>query len=163
MSSTEFHIVSRWRLKGTVDDVYDIISKPQDFVRWWSSVYLNVVEIDSGDSNGVGRTVRLHTKGLLPYTLNWQAKTTEIDKPNRIVVDARGDLRGRGVWCIKQDGEWVNTNFHWTVITHKSWMRYLSPVLKPVFAANHRWAMNKGQQGLEEELAQRASRSAWQA
>jgi hypothetical protein len=116
-------------------------------------VYLDVDEIEHGDSNGVGRIVNLHTKGLLPYTLNWQAKTTEIDSPKRIVIEAQGDLQGKGIWKLKQDGEWVNIDYDWTVVANRAWMVYFAPLLKPIFVANHRWAMRKGEQGLELELA----------
>ncbi len=156
MSPVKFHIESRWRVKGTADQVYNIISKPQDFTRWWSSVYLDVNEIEHGDSNHIGRIVNLHTKGLLPYTLTWQAKTIEIDKPKRIVIEAQGDLQGKGIWELNQDGEWVNIDYDWTVVANRPWMVYLSLLLKPIFVANHRWAMRKGVQGLELELARRA-------
>ena len=94
MRSAEIHIPTSWRVKGIVSDVYDILSNPTDFVRWWSSVYLEVEELESGADDGVGRIVRVHTKGKLPYTLSWVAEASEIEKPTRIVVRATGDLQG---------------------------------------------------------------------
>ena len=111
-------------------------------------------EIESGDENGLGRTINLHTRELLPYILHWQAKVTEVQRPAQLVVEARGDLQGRGEWRLCQDGELVRIDYNWAVIGNKPWMRYLNPVLKPVFKANHRWAMRKGEQGLERELKQ---------
>lgn len=152
MAPVEFHIVSRWRVKGSVDDVYNVINKPKDFVRWWSAVYLRVEEIEAGDENGVGRTLNLHTRGFLPYTMDWQARATEVEKPVRLVVEAQGDLQGTGEWRFRQDGEWAQVDYDWTVVANRPWMKRLAPLLRPVFAANHRWAMRKGQQGLEREL-----------
>ena len=152
MTPVEFRILSRWRVKGNVDDVYDVITTPQDFVRWWSAVYLRVEEVEPGDENGVGRIFNLHTRSLLPYTLDWQARATEVEKSSRLVVKAHGDLEGTGEWRFCQDGDWVRVDYNWTVVANKPWMRYLAPVLRPVYAANHRWAMRKGQQGLEREL-----------
>lgn len=153
MALLEFEIPSRWRVEGNIDDVYDLISKPQEFVRWWSEVYLRVEEVESGDESGVGRIHNLHTRGWLPYTLNWQSRITKVRRPVHLVVEARGDLEGTGEWRFRQDGERVRVDFDWTVVTNKPWIRYLVPVLKPLFAANHRWAMQKGLEGLRRELA----------
>lgn len=157
MAVREFKIPSRWLVEGRVDDVYDLISKPQDFVRWWPDVYLCVEEVEPGDEKGVGRILDLHTRGWLPYTLNWRSKATEVERPDRLVIEAQGDLEGRGEWRFRQDGERVRADFDWTVVFNKPWLRHLVPVLKPLFAANHRWAMRKGLAGLERELAQRES------
>jgi hypothetical protein len=74
-------------------------------------------------------------------------------------VRARGDLDGRGEWRFRQDGEWVVATYDWTVLAAKPWMAVLAPLLKPVFAWNHRWAMQRGFEGLERELERRATRA----
>jgi hypothetical protein len=152
VTPVEFHLRSNWRVQARVDEVFEVISEPLHFVRWWSAVYLRVEEVEPGDDDGVGRTLNLHTRGLLPYTLDWQATATEVNKPVRLVVEARGDLEGKGEWNLRQDGEWTKVDYDWKVFANKPWMRRLAPLLRPVFAANHHWAMQKGQQGLVEEL-----------
>ena len=146
------HIPTKWRVQGNIEDVYDILSAPKEFVRWWSDVYLDVEELVPGDENGVGRTLRLLTKGKLPYTLSWQAHALEINKPHRILIQAQGDLDGKGEWFLQQNGPWVDIRYDWTVYLSRPWMRLLTPLLKPVFIANHQWAMNKGKEGLQAEL-----------
>jgi hypothetical protein len=151
----EFKIPTRWLVKGSADEVYDLISKPEDFVRWWSDVYLRVEEVEPGDENGIGRVHDLHTRGWLPFTLVWQSRVIEARKPVRLVIEALGDLEGRGEWRFRQDGESVQVAFDWRVIANKPLIRYLVPVLKPMFAANHHWAMQRGLEGLERELGHR--------
>jgi len=102
MALLEFEIPSRWRVEGNIDDVYDLISKPQEFARWWSEVYLRVEEVESGHENGIGRIHNLHARGWLPYTLNWQSRITEVRRPVHLVVEARGDLEGTGEWRFRQ-------------------------------------------------------------
>ncbi len=160
MRAVEFHIPTTWRVKGTAAQVYDLLSRPGEFPRWWPEVYLDVEEIKPGDSNGIGRLVALRTKGKLPYELNWQAEMTDADKPHRMSVRARGDLDGHGEWRLRQDGEWVVVTYDWTVLVTKQWMIVLAPLLKPVFAWNHKWAMQRGHEGLVRELARRAGRAA---
>ncbi|MES1258209.1 MAG: polyketide cyclase, partial [Acidobacteriota bacterium] len=93
------------------------------------------------------------TKGWLPYRLRWEAVTTESRRPNRIALRATGDLEGRGIWSILQDGAFTDVTFDWKLTAGKPFLRWLSPVLRPVFEANHRWAMQQGEKSLELELA----------
>ena len=157
MQPREFHIPTTWRVKGSAAQVYEVLSKPREFVRWWPEVYLAVREVRAGDANGVGRIVALRTKGKLPYTLEWQAEMVAAQKPQRMSIRARGDLEGRGEWELRQDGEWVQVRYDWTVLATKSWMILLAPLLRPVFVWNHKWAMQRGFEGLQRELASRAS------
>lgn len=153
MKPKAFHIPTTWRVKGTVEEVYKILSTPTDFVRWWPSVYIEVSELKAGDEDGIGRVVRLRTKGKLPYTLGWQAEAVEIEKPHRIRICAQGDLEGCGEWQFSQEGEWVTIRYNWIVYATKPWMNVLAPVLKPIFVWNHLWAMRQGEIGLRRELS----------
>jgi len=152
MQAHEFNIPTSWRIKGNINAVYDILSTPEDFVRWWPDVYLQVQQLKAGDEDGVGRVVSLRSKGKLPYVLSWQAQALEVEKPYRMLIQAQGDLEGRGEWRLHQDGDWVLIQYDWTVIINRLWMNYLAFLLKPVFVANHHWAMAKGKQGLQREL-----------
>ena len=49
----------------------------------------------------------------------------------------------------------VDLTFDWKIRGDKLLLRYLSFLLKPIFAANHRWAMAKGEESLKLELARR--------
>ena len=155
MSSNEYHFITRWRVQGTAEEVYDLISHPLDYPRWWPSVYLQTEELAAGDEHGVGKRVRLHTKGWLPYTLSWESSSTESARPQHLAIRAMGDFDGRGIWTLEQDGEHVNVTFDWKLTADKPLLKYLSFLLKPVFSANHRWAMERGRESLELELARR--------
>ena len=45
--------------------------------------------------------------------------------------------------------------YDWLVIAEKGMLKTLSVVMKPIFAANHRWAMAQGEHSLRLELARR--------
>jgi uncharacterized protein YndB with AHSA1/START domain len=150
--SNIYHVVTHWRVKARAEEVFDIINQPIEYSRWWPSVYLDSREIAGGEEDGIGRRMRFHTKGWLPYTLHWESCTTEVVPPNRIVIEAAGDFAGRGVWSFAQDGEFVDIDFDWTVTASKPMLDKLSPVMHPVFEANHRWAMEQGLICLREEL-----------
>src|SRR5262245_10128092 len=155
MPSPTYHFVTRWRVDSTPEEAYEIIDNTPDLPRWWPAVYLEVVELEPGDSRGIGKVIGLYTKGWLPYTLRWQFLVVEKVPARRIVLEAWGHFVGRGTWTFTPDGGGVEITYDWEVRAEKPLLRYLSFLLKPVFAANHRWAMAKGEESLKLELARR--------
>jgi hypothetical protein len=156
MSANDYHFVTHWRVPGTVEQVSDILGDPTDLVRWWPSVYLAVKEIEPAGSNGVGAVVALYTKGWLPYTLRWQFRITESRRPHGFSLEAWGDFNGTGVWSFAQERSFVNITYDWKIRADKPLLRYFSFLMKPIFSANHRWAMARGEESLKAELARRA-------
>jgi len=156
MSANDYHFVTRWRVDGTVEEVSDVLNNAVDLTRWWPSVYLAVKELEPGGAGGVGRVVELQTKGRLPYTLHWFFRITESRGPHGFSLEAWGDFEGRGVWKFAQNGGAVDITYDWRIRAEKPLLRYLSFLLKPIFSANHRWAMARGEESLRAELARRA-------
>jgi hypothetical protein len=108
----------------------------------------------------MGKVVDLYTKGWLPYTLRWQFRVTETRYPNGFTLEAWGDFTGRGIWTFSQDGEWVDITYDWKIRADKPLLRDFSFIMKPIFSANHRWAMAKGLESLRLELARRHAATA---
>ncbi|MFP5263108.1 MAG: SRPBCC family protein [Blastocatellia bacterium] len=159
MPGNDYHFVTRWRVEGTVNEVADILKDAAALPRWWPSVYLDVQVLEQGDESGVGEVVSLYTKGWLPYTLTWQFRVTESDYPHGFSLEALGDLTGRGAWALERDGAHVNVTYDWKVTADKPLLRALSFLLKPIFSANHRWAMSRGEESLKLELARCRART----
>ena len=145
MNHSQYHFITRWRVKASAEEVFDILSQPLEYPRWWPSVYLDVTRIDSG-------SVLLHTRGRLPYTLHWTSHTTANQPPHLIAIEATGDLTGRGIWSLVPDGAFTDITFDWKVTPYKPLIRRLTFLLRPAFEANHRWAMEQGLRSLELEL-----------
>ena len=116
-------------------------------------------EIEPPDARGVGRRVAAVSKGWLPYTLRWEFDVVESRYPYGFTIVARGDFDGRGVWTFEQAGSVVDVTYDWQLKAEKPLLRRLSPFLKPLFAANHRWAMAQGELSLRLELARRRASS----
>ena len=158
IATNEYHFISRWRVEPNFEEVYRLLSDPLGFPRRWPWVYLEVKEVQLGDPNGLGKIVRLHTKGL-PYTLRWQSRVSQVDFPNGFGFEATGDFVGHCLWSFRQDGRHADMTFNWKIRADKPLLRLLSFVLKPVFSANHRWAMSQGEKCLRAELAKRVHTS----
>ncbi|NWJ48487.1 MAG: polyketide cyclase [Chloroflexi bacterium] len=159
MSSNEYHFISHWRVESTLEEVSAVIGNGLDLVRWWPAVYLEVKELEKGDEKGIGKVIDLYTKGWLPYTLRWRFKVTESHAPHGFSIEAKGDFVGRGIWTFAQDGKYVNIIYDWKIQAEKPLLKYFSFVMKPIFAANHRWAMQKGEESLKLELQRRHAKS----
>jgi len=158
MASNDYHFITHWRVQGTLKEVSDIIGDAGELTRWWPSVYLDVRILEPGDENGLGKVVSLYTKGWLPYTLRWDFRVTSVRQDGFTLV-ASGDFDGRGIWTFEQDGPWVNIIYDWKISAEKPLLRYFSFLVKPVFSANHRWAMARGEESLRLELARRHAKT----
>ena len=159
MSTHDYHFFTRWRVEATCGEVADVLGDPLALVRWWPAVYLAVEEIAPPRADGTGRRVRLPTKGWLPYTLWWEFEVIESHYPHGLTLVATGDFEGRGIWSFLQDGPFVDISYDWRISAEKPLLRRLSAVLKPLFEANHRWAMAQGEESLRLELARRRATS----
>jgi hypothetical protein len=158
-ATNDYHFITVWRVESTIEEVSNIIGDATDLVRWWPSVYLDVKVLEPGDERGLGKVVSLYTKGWLPYTLRWDFRVTEV-RTDGFTLVATGDFDGRGIWTFEQDGSWVNITYDWKIKAEKPLLRYFSFIMKPIFSANHRWAMAKGEESLKIEIARRHAASA---
>jgi hypothetical protein len=162
MASNEYHFITTWTIHATAEEISAVLGDAPGLARWWPSVYLRVRQTEPGDAVGVGKRVELWTKGWLPYTLRWTFRVTESDPPRGFRIDAEGDFVGRGIWTLQPidapatDGGPVTlVTYDWLILAEKGILRRLSPVMKPIFGANHRWAMARGEESLRLELARR--------
>ena len=79
--------------------------------------------------------------------------------PHGFTIVASGGFDGRGVWTFEQDGRAVDVTYDWRLRAEKPLLRNLSFLLKPLFEANHRWAMKQGEESLKLELLRRRASS----
>ncbi len=154
-ASNQFRIVTRWKFKATIEEVADILNDAPALPEWWGDVYISTKIVELGGPNGVGRKVAVHSKGWLPYDLRWVATLVESHAPHSWTISASGDLEGQGVWTLTQNGLVAEVEYDWRVNAEKPLLKLLSPLLAPVFAWNHRWAMARGEEGLRREIVHR--------
>jgi hypothetical protein len=157
---SDYEFTTEWRVAATIDEVKDILGDedPSAVTRWWPSVYLDVREIEAGGEGGLGKVLVLHTKGWLPYTLRWTLRVTEPLSDGGYALQATGDLAGTGRWSFQQDGPEVVVTYDWRIHATKPLLRRLGWLLRPGFAANHHWAMKRGEESLRLELRRRRLR-----
>lgn len=152
MSSTEFHLVTEWLIEASQDEVWEVLIEPERWPEWWP-VVKRVELIDPGDENGIGSVRRLIWSTALPYDISFETTTVKVEPKRLIEGQAKGELEGIGRWTLTQEGERCRVRYDWIVAVTKPWMVRLAFLLRPVFAWNHNYVMERGRQGLEARLA----------
>jgi hypothetical protein len=153
--SCHYHLISHFRVRGTVQAVYNVLNDPAEYPAWWGKVVKRTSRSELEHQGRIQPAALLQTKGFLPYSLQFKGLKVEDRAPFGYTVRVSGDFEGRGIWTLRQQGEWVDVGFDWNVRVEKPILRWFSWILKPLFAANHRWSMAQGARGLEFELKRR--------
>ena len=156
---TDYAFVTDWYIDGDINEVATILDDGPSYTVWWPSVYLDVTVVEPDDGRRVGRVGTVHSTGWLPYTVRWEARLTDSNFPYGSTMTVCGDFVGEGVWLLEQQGSIVHVRFTWNVRAAKPLLRRLSFILRPIFAANHQWAMRQGEESLKLELARRRVQS----
>ncbi|WP_331377016.1 SRPBCC family protein [Sinorhizobium chiapasense] len=152
MPSTEFHLVTKWTIDASVEDVWQVLNAPETWPDWWPSVK-QVTLLREGDEDGIGAVHRMKWSTALPYDLAFEIETIRIVPLSIIEGRAYGELEGIGRWTLQPEGLKCNVRYDWIVTITKPWMIRLSFVLKPVFSWNHAVVMERGRRGLVRRLA----------
>lgn len=151
-----YHFTTHWHVAATCEEVYRILEEVEALPHWWPSVYLDVRQLEKGAPGGVGKRVSLYTKGWLPYTLRWQFQVTDTQFPSGFALQAIGDFAGTGVWTFQQtDDRHCKVVYDWRIEAQKPLLKKLTFLLRPIFSANHLWAMRKGEESLKLEILRR--------
>jgi len=158
MASNEISITAHWTVPGTPSEVYEVLLDTEHYVDWWPEVFKSVTVVHQGSPEGGGKIANVQTKGVLPYHLNWRITVVEPTAPAGFTVKASGDLVGQGIWFLRAEADQTAVQYDWTVRVEKPIVRTLAPVLRPLLAFNHKWAMARGQEGLSREMGRRVLR-----
>lgn len=153
--SAEYRFLTRWWVAGSVGEVKDVLGDGMRLTEWWPSVYLAAEEREPSGPDGTGRVIELYTKGWLPYTLRWTFTVVEPLTDAGFALAAEGDFVGTGRWSWSQEGPEVLVTYDWRIEARKPLLRRLTWLMRPIFSANHEWAMARGEESLRLELRRR--------
>ena len=148
MTTNEYHFITRWKIKGNVDRIYELLSHPLEFPNWWKKI----ISANLLEEIGNRKPIRLKLKGWLPYTLQWELFNPQFERPYRITSDSRGDFEGHSAWTLRQVDQHVEALFDWRVSVRKPFLRKWSFVLRPLFIWNHNYIMKTWKKSLEQKL-----------
>ena len=141
---SRYCFVDEWLVAARPHRFYELLSCPREYPAWWGDVFLHG-EGDTGPA-APGKRARLLTRGRLPYRLRWELTCVEAVAPRRLVSRIDGDFVGTGTWTLTAVGASTRAVLKWDVEVRKPLVRHLAPLLRALFAWNHRWAMRRGQE-----------------
>ncbi|MEU5404329.1 SRPBCC family protein [Streptomyces sp. NPDC005963] len=145
-----FHSV--WEIDAPPDDVYAVLSRAEEYPQWWPQVRAAVpLDDDTG---------RASIRSFLPYELHVIAATRRADRSAGVLeVALHGDLEGWARWTVTGRGlraaDGTRAVYDQEVEVSKPLMRWLAPVARPLFRANHAAMMRAGRRGLAARLGTR--------
>ncbi len=143
----EYRFLSTWVVGAPRERVFEAIHDAERWPSWWRGVEA-VTKLEPGDSEGVGSLGRYVWKSRLPYRLEFEVRTTKVERPRVMEGEANGELAGTGRWRLFEDDGTTAILYEWNVATTSSWMNLLGPLARPVFSWNHDVIMRQGGEGL---------------
>lgn len=146
-----YEFITIWRISAPIKKVWEEIYHSENWPSWWRGV-VEVTEIKKGDDLGVGSIRRYKWKSMLPYTLTFNVEIVRVEPMSVIEGAASGELEGRGIWNMSEEGDVTIARYDWRVSTSKPWMNVIAPVAKPLFKWNHDIIMGWGAEGLSKRM-----------
>lgn len=143
----QYEFVTHWTISAPVDRVWRELMAPDEWPTWWRGVE-RVRLIRSGGDDDLGAIRECTWRSRLPYRLVFSFETTRVEKPRVIEGRATGELEGMGRWTLEPAGTSTRVRYDWQVRAAKPWIRWLSPIARPIFAWNHDVVMEWGREGL---------------
>jgi hypothetical protein len=158
MSAYVFKFDEGWDIPdAAIEEVYDVLARGELLPQWWKGVYLEAERLTPGETPQVGAKLRAKVRGFLPFTLNFVVEAVELERPRKVAVRTYGDLDGAWRATLTQRGDDVHVALLFEVRIDRPGMRFLAPLLRPLFALNHYWTTPRGEKGLREYLQARRS------
>jgi uncharacterized protein YndB with AHSA1/START domain len=158
----QYRFLDKWYIPHPIDVVFEELMQAEDYPKWWGEAWKRVTAIGDARAGTVGARSEVIAGGFLPYTIKLELEVTRVERPQLISVVSSGDLEGTGTWRLHEFDGGTAVSYDWRVQAGKPLIRRFSPVVKPLFRANHTWVMRHGQADLKRWLAdpQRAARTA---
>ena len=146
----EYRFLDRWLVPAPIERVYDTLGDVAGYGRWWTDFVIEATG-DEGEPRP-GKRNRLLVKAYLPYKVRFGMEVLEAEKPRRILSRLSGDFDGTGEWRLTETAEGTEAVLDWRPQVNKPLIRYLTPLLRPLFRSNHVWAMKRGERQIRDYL-----------
>lgn len=145
---------TEWVLTAPVERVFDLLERPEEMSSWWPQIK-NSRLLEEGDASGVGTRAAYSVRSPLGYTMHFETKGVEVDRPRKIHCIVRGDLIGTGTYHLESHGDKTQVRFDWYVSTTKPWMNWAGSFAKPVLAWAYHSVMRDGCAAMARRLGAR--------
>ena len=156
MPSNVFRFDESWDIPdASAAEVYAVLADGELLPQWWKGVYLDVQRLGPKGSPKTGDRLRARARGFLPYELKFVLEAVALEPDRFVQVKTIGDFEGLWSAELSEADGGVHVAIVWQVTVLRPILKFLSPILRPAFAWNHRWTTPRGEKGLREYLARK--------
>jgi len=155
-NTPDFDILHRWTLRARPEELTEIVLDTSCYDKWCSRALMRCEVVSHGRSDGLGLTVRLHTKGWLPHSFLFTAKVVDLVAHRRMTIRVSGDFEGVSLIDVTEDrGGTCDLTLRWSVDVAHPVVRRFVPFTRYILARNHTWATNSVRRMLQAEVDRR--------
>ena len=146
MSLNEYRFRNVWALEVAPARLFDALVDLASYPRWWPDVR-SARRVDDD-------TAEFTCRAVLPYALVFRLHRAEQDVGAGLLrVDMSGDLEGYVEGRVAaHEPSVARLDISQQVVVNKKLLRWLAPVARPLFRANHAAMMRRGHRGLRSYL-----------
>lgn len=156
MTAPHLDLISHWRLAAPAERVWAALADPEGWPIWWPNVR-SVRCLRYGNENGSGSLRRIEWATALFGRVVIDVEAIETQRPERLRGRLTGALRGDGIWLLRAEAGFTDVTAVWRIELVNPWMRWLAPLLAPLFRWSHAGVMRAGCSGLARHLDASAS------
>ena len=147
----EYRFLTTWLLESPREPVWQAIYESERWHEWWRGVK-RAERLAAGDERGIGQVARYAWRGAIPYSVEFEIRTTRVEPPVVLEGEASGGLVGVGRWRLFEEDGVTAVLYEWNVATTRRWMNTIAPVARAAFEWNHDWVMRNGALGISKLL-----------
>ena len=78
------------------------------------------------------------------YRLRLDLRLTEVEAPQRAVIDVTGDIVGRSWVGVEPNGDGSLVSLAWTLAPDRRLLRLLGVFARPILVHGHDWILDEG-------------------
>ncbi len=155
-ANPDFDITTHWQLDARADELSAIVLDAEQLHFWCPNVFMHGTLVDKGAPDGLGLTIRLHTKGWLPHSFLFIAKIVELVPNQSMTIAVKGDFNGAGYISLNEtpDGQ-CKAKLRWVVEIEQPLIRRIVRILNPIFVLNHLWSTRQARKLMQAEVYRR--------
>jgi uncharacterized protein YndB with AHSA1/START domain len=145
-----FRFDRSWRFPLTRDDLWDEISRVEQFPRWWG--WLRSFSADGLIPGGHAEFV---VQSALPYQLRFTVDLLDIEEGRRIEAEVGGDLQGPAQLEVEDADEGCDVRLAWQLVPHDRLLKTMSQVSRPLMAWSHDQVVRLGVREFQRQIVSR--------
>jgi uncharacterized protein YndB with AHSA1/START domain len=152
----QYVFIDEWDVDAPQDQVFDVLVDSRTYPEWWTPTYV------SGKADGppvLGSVAKVRFRGKLPFVFEVTSRLVRVDRPHEFEAHVEGDLRGIAIWTLTPWNGKVHVRFDWRVFADHPLIRFLTPVVRPLFRWNHKMAIGQAMRNLEPYVQHRTGPS----